>query len=66
MKSVVDYSYPDMVLFKVKQTEKLLKIKSNENKILEPFKIKDLKLKNKEQLMKDYLNDAIHITKVEY
>ena len=66
MKSVVDYSYPDMVLFKVKQTEKLLKIKNNGNKILEPFKIKDLKLKNKEKLMKDYLNDAIHITKVEY
>ena len=66
MKSVVDYSYPDMVLFKVKQTEKLLKIKNNGNKILEPFKIKDLKLKKKEKLMKDYLNDAIHITKVEY
>ena len=64
MKSVVDYSYPDMVLFKVKQSEKLLKIKNKENKILEPFKIKDLKLKNKEKLMKDYLNDAIHITKV--
>ena len=66
MKSVVDYSYPDMVLFKVKQSEKLLKIKNKENKILEPFKLKDLNLKKKEKLMKDYLNDAIHITKVEY
>ena len=64
MKSVVDYSYPDMVLFKVKQSEKLLKIKNKENKILEPFKLKDLNLKKKEKLMKDYLNDAIHITKV--
>ena len=64
MKSVVDYTYPDMVLFKVKQTEKLLKIKNENYKVLEPFKITDLNNKNNENLLKEYLNRAIKITKV--
>ena len=64
MKSVVDYTYPDMVLFKVKQTEKLLKIKNENYKVLEPFKRTDLNNKNNENLLKEYLNRAIKITKV--
>ena len=64
MKSVVDYSYPDMVLFKVKQTEKLIKIKDKNYNVLEPFKVTDLNNKKKENMLKDYLNGAIDVTKI--
>ncbi len=64
MKSVVDYSYPDMVLFKVKQTEKLIKIKDKNYNVLEPFKVTDLHNKMKENMLKDYLNGAIEVTKI--
>jgi hypothetical protein len=64
MKSVTDYSYPDMVLFKVQQSEKMLKIKNKNFKILEPFKQKDLQNQIKQKYLKDYLNYAIDIQKV--
>ena len=64
MKSVVDYSYPDMVLFKVKQTEKLIKIKDKNYNVLEPFKVTDLNNKIKENMLKDYLTGAINFTKI--
>ena len=64
MKSVTDYSYPDMVLFKVQQSEKMLKIKNKNFKILEPFKQKDLQNQIQQKYLKDYLNDAIVIQKV--
>ena len=64
IKSVTDYSYPDMVLFKVQQSEKMLKIKNKNYKILEPFKQKDLQNQIKQKYLKDYLNDAIVIQKV--
>ncbi len=64
IKSVTDYSYPDMVLFKVQQSEKMLKIKNKNYKILEPFKQKDLQNQIQQKYLKDYLNDAIVIQKV--
>ena len=64
MKSVTDYAYPDMVLFKVKQTEKLIKIKDKNYNVLEPFKVTDLHNKMKENMLKDYLNGAIEVTKI--
>ena len=64
MKSVTDYSYPDMVLFKVQQSEKMLKIKNKNFKILETFNQKNLQNKIKQKYLKDYLNYAIDIQKV--
>jgi hypothetical protein len=64
MKSVTDYAYPDMVLFKVKQSEKMLKIKNKNYQILEPFKKVDLQKQIQENNLKDYLHNAIAVEKV--
>ena len=64
MKSVTDYAYPDMVLFKVKQSEKMLKIKNKNYKVLEPFKKVDLQKQIQENNLKDYLHNAIAVEKV--
>ncbi len=63
MKSVVDYTYPDMVLFKVKQTDKRILIKNRSRKILEPFKICDYNHKLNQNMLFNYLNSAISISK---
>ena len=63
MKSVVDYTYPDMVLFKVKQTDKRILIKNRSRKILEPFKISDYNHKLNQNMLFNYLNSAISISK---
>ena len=63
MKNIVDYSYPDMVLFKVKQGDKLLKIKDKTIVKHPPFKKADIEKKIKENKLLNHLNKAINISK---
>ena len=63
MKNIVDYSYPDMVLYKVKQGDKLLKIKDKTIVKHPPFKKADIEKKIKENNLLNHLNKAINISK---
>ena len=62
MKSVVDYSYPIMVLDKVKEQSKMLKIKNKELKQYPPFILNDIEKNNNEKFFKNYLTETINIT----
>jgi hypothetical protein len=64
MKNVVDYSYPDMVLFKVKQSDKLLKIKDKTIIKNPPFINADIEKKFEENNLLNHLNKAIDIGKI--
>ena len=63
MKNIVDYSYPDMVLFKVKQSDKLLKIKDKNIIKNPPFINADIEKKIEENNLLNHLNKAIYIGK---
>ena len=63
MKNIVDYSYPDMVLFKVKQGDKLLKIKDKTIIKNPPFINADIEKKFEEKNLLNHLNKAIDIGK---
>jgi len=62
MKSVVDYSYPIMVLDKVKEQSKMLKIKNKSLKQYPPFILSDIEKNNNETNFKNYLTETINIT----
>ena len=62
MKSVVDYSYPIMVLDKVKEQSKMLKIKNKALKQFPPFVLNDIEKNNNEKLFKNFLTETINIT----
>ena len=64
MKNIVDYSYPDMVLFKVKQSDKLLKIKDKTIIKNPPFINADIEKKFEENNLLNHLNKAIDIGKI--
>ena len=58
MKAVVDYAYPDMILYKTKVFEETLKKKFYK---VPPFIAKDIDKKNQEEILQSYLSEAMII-----
>ena len=58
MKAIVDYAYPDMILYRAKVFEQSLKKKYTK---AAPFVEKDKDKKYQEQLLKSYLTEALII-----
>ena len=59
MKKIIDYAYPNMVLARVRQTEKV--IRKNNLSELPPFKREELMKKRKNIILGDFLRKSINI-----
>ncbi len=61
MKKIVDYAYPNMVLARVRESEKFYKKKSLSQCNLPPFKKAEIKNKKNNKYLGDYLKESIKI-----
>lgn len=59
MKKIIDYAYPNMVLARVRQTEKV--IRKNNLSELPPFKRVEIMAKKKNAILGDFLRKSINI-----
>jgi hypothetical protein len=63
MKKIVDYAYPNMVLARVRETEKVYKKKNLSDLYLPPFKKVEIFNKQRNNTLGDYLKKSINIQK---
>ena len=63
MKKIVDYAYPNMVLARVRESEKFYKMKNSSDINLPPFKKAQILQKQRNNLLGNYLKQSINIQK---
>ena len=63
MKKIVDYAYPNMVLARVRETEKVYKKKNLSDLYLPPFKKVEIFNKQRNNTLGEYLKKSINIQK---
>jgi len=61
MKKIVDYAYPNMVLSRVRESEKFYKKKNLSEMNLPPFKKAEISDKHRNNILGDYLRQSISI-----
>ena len=61
MKKIVDYAYPNMVLARVRESEKAYKKHSSNEFNMPPFKKAEIKYKRNNKYLGDYLRESIKI-----
>ena len=64
MKKIVDYAYPEMVLTRVREANKMLRISRNRADKLIPFKSEDNKLEQYNNIITKDLRKSIAISKL--
>ena len=63
MKKIVDYAYPEMVLTRIREVNKILEYRRNKVKHLIPFKSEDNKLLQKNKILTKNLTNTFVISK---
>ena len=66
IKKIFDYSYPNMVLSKVRKSEKLYDKRANTEKNIPPFKRAELLAKKRNDIIEKYLKMSIDVQKSNY